>query len=134
MVFRSKVDAWLVLVIALAALPAFGYAVVAYRSGGDWAPHAAIGVAVVLLLLAMLFPTRYTVSDKELLVRCGLLRWHIDPRTISRITPSRSFVSGPALSLDRLKLDFANGRRPLLVSPADQQAFIGALRETMPAR
>lgn len=126
-VFRSKLDTWLVAVVLLSALPAFAAMLTALRAGENWLPHAAVGVAVLLLPVGLLLPTRYTVADGEVAVRCGPLRWRIPVRDITRIVPSRSLVSSPALSLDRLKIEYGPRHQALLVSPADPAGFIAAV-------
>jgi len=131
--FRSKIDAWLLGVLVLAALPAFGVAVAALRAGEDWIHHLVVGVAVVVVLLWLVVPTRYTVAAGLLLLQCGPMRWRIPAREITRITPTRSLTSSPALSLDRLRIEYDGGRQAVLVSPVDQDAFIAAVRAAQQA-
>jgi hypothetical protein len=48
---------------------------------------------------------------------------------IARIVPSNSLESAPALSLTRLRIDYGVGKS-ILVSPADQQAFLRAIERS----
>ena len=49
--------------------------------------------------------------------------------SIAGVRPTRSALSSPALSLDRLRIDHgAGGRRTVLVSPADRAGFVQALQ------
>jgi len=61
------------------------------------------------------------------------MRWRIPAREITRITPTRSLTSSPALSLDRLRIEYDGGRQAVLVSPVDQDAFIAAVRAAQQA-
>ena len=88
-------------------------------------------VIVSVLPVYILFPwilltTDYTVYVDELVVRCGPFRFRIKRDSIQRITPSRSILSGPALSLDRLAIHYGAGRI-MLVSPQDRAGFYRAL-------
>ena len=132
MEFRSKVDFWLVLVLALAlALPTV-FAARAVANGGPWLPQVAIAVALPALFAWMLWPTRYSVAENLVHIQCGPLRWSIDVHTITEVTPSRSLRSGPALSLDRLKIEYGHGRS-VLVSPEHREEFIAAIRSAQNA-
>jgi hypothetical protein len=48
-------------------------------------------------------------------------------RDIRTVTPTRNPLSSPALSLDRLRIDYGRGRR-IMVSPRDPGAFLRELR------
>jgi hypothetical protein len=93
MVFKSKVDAWLGVLLLLASIAPFAGSYIAWRAGTNWIPHAAIAVVVLLFLLSVLTSTTYTVSQHELLVRSGPFRWRIALKDINRVTPTRSVLS-----------------------------------------
>lgn len=127
--FVSKVDAWLpgvfvvVVIVQLVALA--GAASTAEETAGLF-----IGTGV-LLLTVMLFiwllrGTYYEVSGDRLRIVCGPFRQRIDLDGITAIEPTRSMLSSPALSLDRLRIRHRK-RRSVLVSPADKRGFIRAL-------
>jgi hypothetical protein len=132
-VFRSKVDAWLVLALVLALLPPFAFGVAALKAGEAWLSHVAVGVGVLLFIAWLILPTKYTVTAKDVVVQCGPFRWRINTREITQITPSRSLTSSPALSIDRLKIEYDLGRKAVLVSPVDKEAFIAAVRSAQNA-
>jgi hypothetical protein len=56
-------------------------------------------------------------------VRSGPFRWTIALDDIHAVTPSRDLRSGPALSLDRLRIEYGPGRE-ILISPRDQSGFL----------
>jgi hypothetical protein len=45
---------------------------------------------------------------------------------ITAITPTSNPLSSPALSLDRLRIDYGKGRS-VMISPRDKQGFLGAM-------
>lgn len=123
--FRSAIDTWLLLAFAC-TIPLALIALVPLIASGALLLGVAMLLPIVGLPLWILLSTWYEVGDRWLLVRSGPFRWRISRSDISAIRPSRSVLSSPALSLDRLEIKYGNGRR-ILVSPADRQAFIEAL-------
>ncbi len=127
MVFRSKVDVWVVLVLFVALLAPWVVEGESIRRG-DWVA-AVIPLAVSLLVVGLVVPTRYRVTDRDILVRCGPFRWSIPVASVVKIEPTRTVWSSPALSLDRLRIDYRVGRAvsTLMVSPADKDGFRAAV-------
>ena len=71
--------------------------------------------------------TRYVIGEGMLLIRSGPFRWRIPLNQIRQIVPARNALSSPALSLDRLRIEYDAGRSRM-VSPLDQQGFLAAIR------
>jgi len=128
MTFRSAVDTWfyLVVIAAGAIVIAAFFPVMATGSSGAVAAGVVSAIVAIGLPLWLLASTRYTVTHEMLIVRSGPFRWHIPRSEISQIQSSRSLLSSPALSLDRLEIKYGAGKS-LLVSPADKEAFVRAL-------
>ena len=130
--FQSKVDLWiafvLIAVIAMDLLVLVN--VFEFESAGprDLAIGAVI-LAVVSLIGWMLIGTWYEVSGDSLRVACGPFRWTLATASIRGVRPSRAWWSSPALSLDRLRIDYGD-RRWVLVSPRDKEEFIAALKRS----
>lgn len=125
--FRSKVDTWLVVVLAGAALLALEAAIVSI--GADtraWPIALMLVLAAVALPMWILTSTRYTVRDGVLDIKSGPFRWQVPIDTITALTPTRSPLSSPALSLDRLRIEYGGGK-VVMVSPTDKEAFIHAV-------
>lgn len=127
-VFVSKVDGWLLAVLwgsALACLIAAGAVVM---NGGPGALLTAVFIVGLGGALPLWFvgSTRYTFSGAELHVRCGPLQWRIPLTDVRSVTPTRNPLSSPALSLDRLRIDY--GLRSIMVSPLDKDGFLRELR------
>lgn len=127
--FKSKVDTWFYVVLVASVI------VVA---GAIWpvlkqpSPANLIIVGSILLVAAglpiwLLVSTYYVVEADALEIRSGPFRWSIRLDEIKSVRPSRSLLSSPALSLDRLEIVYGAGNQ-LLVSPDDQKAFLRAIR------
>ncbi len=128
MIFRSKVDAWLVVILVAAAVAALAAAASAFRQASGMALLAPVAVVAfgAALPIWILASTAYVVEGGALHVRSGPFSWRIPVSSITNIEPTRSLLSSPALSLERLRVEYGPGKS-ILVSPADQQAFIRAV-------
>jgi hypothetical protein len=127
--FPSKVDAWLPLtLVAVIALQAYVIAVAVMRAARtvDILIPVAILLLAIVVMGALLRFTYYDVDRDFLTVRAGPVRWRVPLDSITAVEPTRSLVSSPALSLDRLRIRYGK-RRQLLVSPRDKDGFLRAL-------
>jgi hypothetical protein len=132
--FRSKVDWWLAAVLLISAASSSAAVVIV-----SVVESPLLGLAISpLLLLSVGLPvwllrsTSYTFSDTQLDVRCGPFAWRVPLREIRSVTATRNPLSSPALSLDRLRIDFGR-MSSIMVSPEDQEGFMKELRKRVPA-
>jgi Bacterial PH domain len=125
-VFPSKIDWPLVLAPLLLVLASLGavLALVGPQLPAGARAAVLLGVIVVpgFLLWAML-ATDYTLDSRTLTVRCGPFRWRIGLAEIRAVTATRDPSSGPALSLERLRVDYGRDRA-ILISPRDAGGFL----------
>ena len=131
--FNSKVDAWLLVVVpAAVAACAVAMLMLAVR-GPAWTAVGLLAIALpgIVLPLWVVCDTRYELTDEALRVRSGPFRWRVALRDVRAVAPSRSLLSSPALSLDRLRIDHGRAAS-LLVSPKDRENFLTALRSRCP--
>ena len=132
--FPSKVDAWLAALLLASALLVLAAVVGTWPRQAGLA-HAALLVAMLAvgagLPLWVLAATGYRGDQDALAIRGGPFRWRIPLRDIRVVEPSRSWLSSPALSLDRLRIRHGRAGQ-VLVSPRDRQAFVQALRRRNP--
>lgn len=130
-VYPSKVDAWLVVVLAAGmAFPLVLGAQLFFVSRAAAVVCWGSSVFELLLLAAVAFPCRYTLESDHLLVQSGLLRWKVPYKDITAVEPTSNPLSSPALSLERVRIDYAG--RSIMVSPAARAEFIAALRARKP--
>lgn len=128
MAFRSAVDWWFYVVIAVAGAVAVVAVLPVMATGSPG--QIAFGVGALLfavgLPLWLLFSTEYRVVEQALLVRSGPFRWTIPLAEISSVRESNSALSSPALSLKRLEVKYGGGKS-ILLSPADRDGFLAAI-------
>jgi hypothetical protein len=126
--FRSKIDGWLVLLVIATGVLALTTSIPLIIRGVPGAIPIAVVVfvSVVGLPVWLLSTTSYWFEDEELCIRSGPLRWRIPVNQIKAVTPTRNLLSSPALSLDRLQIDYGL-YQSVLVSPLDKKGFLGAL-------
>ena len=132
MLFKSAVDWWFYLV-------AFGIPIIVMGSivaaiAATTGSSNIIAMAVVLVVLAgicslpiwLLLSTGYRVDSGNLVVRSGPVSWVIPLDEIQSVRPSRSLLSSPALSINRIEIDYGTSQH-ILISPKDSQAFLEAI-------
>jgi len=133
--FESKRDLWIVLILRI--MPVVVLAVVAdawYLQHHDL--RGPIAGAIILIVVEIFFfesvlrSTYYVIEGNTLTIRSSFITWRVPIRDIRSITPSGSAISSPALSLDRLRIDY--GRKSILVSPEDRERFVAMLRSVNP--
>ena len=126
--FKSKIDRWLLLL--LIAIMVFEVVVMSIVATQVNSPREATvmivaALAIVALIGSMLVGTHYTVSGNILRVACGPFRWKVPIDAIQSVEATRSPLSSPALSLDRLLIHYGNRR--IMVSPSDKAGFLKAI-------
>ena len=133
MIFKSKVDRWLKALVF--GIPIVVLAVLVMMAARNGKPQPIIpALLVVIIIIAFnswLFRTTdYRIENGTLHIRSAFIHWTVEIREIVSIVPTRNPLSSPALSLDRLQINYRkNGRaRMILVSPEDKRGFIDALR------
>ena len=127
--FKSKVDAWVAVAIAIGPVAALAAAIGGSLSG---APGAAVVgwlmvLGVIALYVLIVWPIAYELHPAELVVRFGRVRTRIAYGDIRGVKPSRSVVAGPSYSTHRLAIDRGGRGMPVLVSPADRDRFLAEL-------
>lgn len=127
--FRSRIDPWLGVLILLAIAGEVAALVAVLSSDLPTGTAAGVTVLVVLsigLTVSIVARTHYSVGDGRLAIVCGPFSWSIDLDDIAGVGRSRNPLSSPALSLDRLKIRYGDGKS-ILISPDDQDAFLRAI-------
>lgn len=128
--YRSKVDTWLLIALVVPAIGCIGVVVMV---GVKQSLLGALVLSPLLLLgaalpLWLLRSTHYTIDGHDLYVRSGPFRWTVPVHQIHQIAPTRDPLSSPALSLDRIRIDYAQDRS-IMISPEDRQQFLAHLDE-----
>ena len=117
--YRSKTDAWLVIVaIAVCAVLYLPLIFISF----SW------GALMILLVLTyficdILLNIRYTIDGTALQIRCSFFKSTCDIRQIKEISRTRTIESAPAASLDRIRIRFKKGG-DVILSPMHKEEFI----------
>lgn len=127
--FPSKRDGWLIAVLAtvlgISCVSLLAGLLTPGSSPGLWSV-AGILLAASAFVVWIWTGTEYLLSENELLVRSGPFRWQVPVADIHEIRPTKSPLSSPALSLDRLEIRYGKGN-VLLISPQDKDRFLRSL-------
>ncbi|MGO3920467.1 PH domain-containing protein [Acinetobacter venetianus] len=133
--FRSKIDWWFwgVVIATTGLLLQFLWTMYVKGTMQEYPEHAAVYLFTIVLLWWPILNTRYIVTENDLIIHSMLFKWKINKADIIKISASNHLISSPALSLDRLRIDYPkNGNvTHILVSPKDQKAFCQALQHNL---
>jgi len=116
---------------------------VALGLGGSLLILAGDGAAVLvglgllglgLLVVWVVFPAHYRLTEDELIVKTGPLRWRVPLAAIQRIEPTRAKPCATAWAFDSLRITYAgaDGELMLLVAPHDRDDFLDRLQAAVP--
>lgn len=128
MYFPSKKDWWLGIIVWGGALTPL--AIYFFSTPKNSLPLF-IGLILIIFIGWLWFKTGYTINDKELIAQSGPFRSKIPLKNIRKISHTRNPLSSPALSLDRLDIEYFDGF--ILISPSDKDAFLKVLKERCPS-
>ena len=133
-VYRSKVDWWLWLVVSVGAVMIlFGSVSLLVNPPQDGLPNVWIGLGMLAMAAFMgwiLFSVYYVITANDLLVRAAFFRWRIPLDQITEVYPTHNPLSSPALSLDRLRVNYErpSGRTWwVMISPKEKEQFLDDL-------
>lgn len=126
MLFKSAVDWWYYLIIIVVAI--FLVTVLwPLIDTGELSIHwAAIIILLSLCLPIWLYSTNYRVTADELLIKSGPFKWVILLSDIQSVEPTRSALSSPALSLNRLRIKYSKDKQ-ILISPDKPEEFLNII-------
>jgi len=80
----------------------------------------------------MFMTTYYTIDGNKLYVKSGfIVNINIDISTITKIEPTNTVLSSPALSFDRLEV-FYNKYDSVVISPGDNARFMQSCNRSIP--
>ncbi len=123
--YKSKIDGWLaaILVASMAVALVASVSVVLAAGSRAWWVVLLTGGLGVGLPIWLLLGTDYVLEPAQLLVRSGPFRWRVPVAEITAITPTSNPLSSPALSLDRLRIEYGCGSA-IMISPRDKERFL----------
>jgi hypothetical protein len=140
--FRSKVDTWILALIALpiglTTLLGAGIAISQRDPNAFWLLGSGPFLCGFILLVA--WPMDYDLDargadgEPQMLIRSGLFRFRVPIEGIRSVKRTSNPLSSPAWSLDRLWIDYVKGksRTFVMISPDQQSAFLDELLRRAP--
>ena len=128
-VFTSKIDTWLLIVFVATILISTFAAFFSFKKGGVLNYIAAVFVLFIgaVLPIWLLLSTTYSINNEVLVVRSGPFSWSIPTASKLSVRDTRNSKSSPALSLDRLQINYDEGKS-IMVSPNNKAKFKEAIR------
>jgi type VI protein secretion system component VasK len=127
--FNSKIDFWTkIVLIAVIIGEAVALGAVAFEVEDPLITTGImlLGMALIALILWLMVGTYYVVDRGTLRIVAGPFRWKVRIDEITSVEATRSPLSSPALSLDRLRIRYRKRRR-IMISPADKSGFLKAI-------
>lgn len=130
--FRSRVDRWVFgLILGTVVFGLLACLIVLVN--GVVGPATRLAVCLVmtpllLLLVWILFGTRYRLTNSNLQIQSGPLKKNIQLDTIISIEPVCNYQTGLALSRDRFRVRF-NKFDTVEISPEDRGRFLKEISE-----
>ena len=131
--FSSRIDLWLWAVLAF-TLVACAFAVWTVGALGPVVATVVVlvmGVLTLALLLWIVLGTHYELAERDLLISSGPFRWRVPLEQVRAVAPSRSVLSAPALSLDRMRITYGRAGS-ILISPRNKLQFLEELQRRCP--
>jgi hypothetical protein len=131
-IYYSKKDTWIVVIHTIIIVCCLLASFFIFKKD----TNRLISLVVVLFLtgIGVAFPswvlinTYYQIKEGILIIKSGPLQWHITLDSIKSITPTRDTTSSPALSFDRLRIEYGQ-YNSILVSPKDKENFLSDIKQ-----
>ena len=126
-IFKSKIGLGILTFIVIV----LGTTTTILIVNGAWV--GLIPMTLVTLLIVNIYTGTYykITADDRLIIKCGIVEtYEIEIKEIYSVTKTNAVWSSPALSLDRLEINFKGGS--VLISPKDKKRFIENLKRVNP--
>jgi len=106
--YRSKVDTWLAVLLAVPPLAIASLLVRGIQTGRteDLVGGGIVGLLIAALYGGLIFPLRYGIGEGAFVIKFGLCRQTIPLGSITEVHPTWNPLSAPALSLNRLHVQY----------------------------
>lgn len=127
-VYRSKVDTWLLVVLIFVVISSIFGSYDVMQQGNNYGALTVMVALGVLLPIWLLLGTRYVITTTKLTIWSGPFRWSVLRDDITAIKATRNPLASPALSLDRLRIEFGRNKA-VMVSPRNKEKFIQDVRD-----
>jgi membrane protein YdbS with pleckstrin-like domain len=127
--YRSEIDTWILAILIVSVVVSLGAGALVVSLIGSakaWVLAVLIAAPGSILPVWLVATTYYRIEADHLLIRCGPVEKLVPLSEIKSVTPTNNPLSSPALSLDRLRIEYGQGRA-VMISPRDKDDFIREL-------
>lgn len=130
-VYESAIDWWILALLVMTPILSaiIGVYAIAIGRAGDATWLFIAGAIAAIVTTAFTLPCRYTILEDALSIRCGIIFYQVPFEKITDVSLSSSWLSGPALSIRRVKIQTARGSH--LISPKSREEFVRDLRKAI---
>ncbi len=133
--YRSKIDHWLWIIIAIIYIGCFIPIILDLNH--SWKLYLlliASNIIPVFLIINIYTNTYYSIDEDKLTLRIKsgfIINYKYDINKITKIRSTRTWLSSPALSLDRIELTIGRYNK-VVISPKHKAQFINHLKALNP--
>lgn len=129
--YKSKIDLWLWIPVILGMMLCFWSSLLVEF---NWIIFLSGFLPLMFCADLIFFRTYYTIDNQtqKLRIKCGFITdFTIDVNKITSIRNTRSLLSAPAASLDRIEVKYGKSLS-VVISPKEKQKFIAELLNLNP--
>lgn len=135
--YRSKIDSWLIILLAGSSILLL---TLVYLNFNIQKLHEDLLFSLLLGSLSLIIwlpipTTYYAVGNEVLKIHSTFLKWEIPLSSIQKIKETSDSLSAPALSLDRIKIEYKKDgiNKSIMVSPVNKSEFIKQISTNLPS-
>lgn len=129
--FSSKKDWWLIAFLICLSGLLIQLLLTMHAKGNivQYPVHAATYILTIAVIWWPVLNTNYIVDGDCLRIKSMFFKWNIKISDIQKVSKTSNSLSSPALSLDRLKVEYLKDGKSkfVLVSPKQKAQFVEAL-------
>jgi hypothetical protein len=130
--YPSKISYGLLIFLFIVFFSPFIYEFINNGISGKLIPALGVILLPLAFILHLLFKTEYTIDKTNLNIKCSfVINTNIDIKKIKEISKTKSIISSPAPSIDRIKIKYGESDE-IIISPKNKMNFAKDLTNINP--
>lgn len=130
--YPSKISYGLLIFLFIVFFGPFIYEFIDNGFSRKFIPVFGIVILPLAFILHLLFKTEYNIDETNLNIKCSfVIDTNIDITTIKEISKTKSIISSPAPSFDRIKIKYGKFDE-IIISPKNKVSFVKDLTNINP--
>lgn len=130
--YPSKISYGLLIFLFIVFFGPFIYEFINNGFSGKFIPVFGVILLPLVFVLHLLFKTEYNIDKTNLNIKCSfVINTNIDIKTIKEISKTKSIISSPAPSFDRIKIKYGKFDE-IIISPKNKVDFAKDLTNINP--